>query len=137
MTYDERVVRRSRVDDPEIVTRDAEVVVDRAVEVRPSGGEMLRRAVVLFFGVIQILIVLRIFLLLLDAREGNAIVAFVLDASQVFVAPFHGIFGEDALRSGGSIFDVAATAALVGWTVLEMIVLWVVALFRREPTARV
>jgi hypothetical protein len=109
-------------------------VVDRTTIVRPSGGELVRRAVVLIFGIIQTLIVLRIVLLLLNAREGNDLVSFILNTSQVFVAPFIGIFNSDALRAGGSILDIAAIAALVGWTVFEWIVLWATDLFRREPT---
>lgn len=107
-------------------------VVERA-EVRPSGGEMIRRLVVLVFGIIQAFIVLRIVLLLLNAREGNGIVSFILDVSQLFVAPFVGIFSTDALRQSGSVLDIAAIAALVGWTILEMIILWAVNLLRREP----
>lgn len=107
-------------------------VVERT-DVQPSGGELIRRAVVLIFGIIQIFIGLRIVLLLLNAREGNAIVSFILDVSQLFVAPFVGIFNTDALRTSGSVLDVAAIAALVGWTILEAIVLWAVNLMRREP----
>jgi hypothetical protein len=101
--------------------------------IRPSGGEMGRRIVTLIFGIIQTFIVLRIVLLLLNAREGNGLVQFILDVSQIFVAPFVGIFNSDALKASGSILDIAAIAALVGWTILEMIVLWVVNLARREP----
>jgi hypothetical protein len=107
-------------------------VVERA-DVSPSGGEMLRRVVVLIFGIIQALIILRIVLLLLDAREGNDIVSFILNTSQLFVAPFVGIFNSDALKAGGSVLDIAAIAALVGWSILELIVLWAVNLLRREP----
>lgn len=107
-------------------------VVERT-EVSPSGGETLRRVVVLLFGIIQVLIVLRIALLLLNAREGNDIVAFILNTSQLFVAPFIGIFNSNALESGGSVLDLAAIAALVGWTILEMIILWGVNIMRREP----
>jgi hypothetical protein len=32
------------------------------------------------------------------------------------------------------MLDVAAVTALVGWVVLEAIVLWAVGIFRREPT---
>lgn len=135
MTYERRVVTRTD-QDPGYVepvgTARTDQVVERA-EVRPSGGEMLRRVVVLIFGIIQAFIVLRIVLLLLNAREGNDIVAFILNTSQLFVAPFNGIFNNDALASGGSVLDVAAIAALVGWTILEWIVLWAVNLFRREP----
>jgi hypothetical protein len=129
MTYEERVVRRS---DEDVTTGTTGTVVNRATTVSPSGGEVARRVVVLIFGIIQVLIILRIVLLLLNAREGNDLVAFLLNASQVFVAPFEGIFNTDALKSGGSILDIAAVAALVGWTVLEAIVLWIVQVFRRE-----
>jgi hypothetical protein len=142
MTYERRVVT-STDEDPAVVqagttyvapagTTRTNQVVERA-EVRPSGGEMLRRVVVLIFGIIQVFIVLRIVLLLLDAREGNDIVSFILNTSQLFVAPFVGIFNNDALKAGGSILDIAAIAALVGWTILEAIVLWAVNLLRREP----
>jgi len=127
MTYEERTVRQSST------TAVPGEVVDRTTVVSPSGGELLRRAVVLVFGIIQILIVLRIVLLLLNAREGNDLVAFILNASQIFVAPFNGIFNTNALTAGGSVLDIAAIAALVGWTVLEWIVLWATNLFRREP----
>ena len=130
MTYQERVVRRS---DEDMTTGSTGTVVSRATTVSPSGGEVARRVVVLIFGIVQILIALRIVLLLLDAREGNDLVAFLLNTSQLFVAPFEGIFRTNALTSGGSIFDIAAVAALVGWTVLEAIVLWIVQVFRREP----
>jgi len=110
----------------------ASTTVERA-EVSPSGGEMLRRVVTLIFGIIQVFIVLRIVLLLLDAREGNDLVAFILNTSQLFVAPFIGIFNRDELTSSGSVLDIAAIAALVGWTILEFIVLWAVNLMRREP----
>ena len=94
---------------------------------------MARRVIVLIFGLIQILIGLRIVLLLLDAREANALVSFILDLSQLFVGPFEGILRTDALRASGSILDITAIVALVGWTILEMILLWIVNIFRREP----
>ena len=50
-----------------------------------------------------------------------------------FVAPFDGILNSNALSSGGSTLDVAAVVAFVGWTILELIVLWAVGIFRREP----
>jgi hypothetical protein len=132
MTYERRVVTRR--EDPGYVapaTSTGEVV--DTTQVAPSGGELLRRIVTLIFGLIQTLIVLRIVLLLLNAREGNGIVQFILNASQPFVAPFVGIFNVDALHASGSVLDIAAVAALVGWTILEAIVIWAVNIMRREP----
>jgi hypothetical protein len=105
----------------------------RITRTGPGGSEMTRRVVVLVFGLIQILIGLRIVLLLLDARTGNALVSGILDVSQIFVAPFNGILNTDALESGGSVLDIAAIVAFVGWTILELIIIWAVGIFRREP----
>ena len=98
----------------------------------PGGSEMGRRIVVLVFGLIQIVIGARFVLLILDAREANGLVSGILNLSQLFVAPFEGILRTDALHAGGSTFDVAAVVAFIGWTVLELIVMWAVGIFRRE-----
>jgi hypothetical protein len=132
MTYEERtVVHRDEVD---AADRDhGTAVTSRTVEARPSGGTVAGRIIVLIFGIVQALILLRIVLLLLNAREGNELVSFILNSSQIFVAPFEGILRTDALRSGGSIFDVAAVLALIGWTIVEALFLALVGVFRREP----
>jgi YGGT family len=129
MTYDERVVRTD--DDPGY---DRDTVVQRRVSRYPSGGELASRVVILLFGIIQVLIILRIILLLLNAREGNDLVAWILNTSQIFVAPFNGMLNVDNLKSGGSVLDVAAILALVGWSVLEAIILAFTGIFRREAT---
>jgi hypothetical protein len=131
MTYDERVVR---TDEDPVVNRGG-TVVERRVTRTPSGGELAGRIVILIFGIIQVFIILRIVLLLLNAREGNDLVAFILNTSQIFVGPFNGILNVDNLKAGGSVFDIAALLALIGWTVLEAIILAAVGIFRREPTA--
>lgn len=99
----------------------------------PGGSELTRRVTVLLFGLIQIVIGARILLLILDAREANGLVSAILNISQFFVAPFDGILHTNALTSGGSTLDGAAILALVGWSVLELIVIWGIGIFRREP----
>jgi len=93
----------------------------------PSNGEYARRITVFVAGLIQGFI-------LLDAKETNGLVAVVLNVSQVFVAPFDGILHTNALHAGGSVFDVAAVVALVGWTLLEGLVIAGIGIFRRETT---
>jgi hypothetical protein len=97
---------------------------------RPSGSTLASRVVIVVFGLIQLVIGLRIVLLALDARTGNDLVRAILDISQVFVAPFEGILRTNALSSGGSTLDVAAVLALIGWTLLELVVLAVVRIAR-------
>ncbi len=99
----------------------------------PSMAELLRRIAIFVFGIIQALIVIRIVLLLLDARETNGLVSGILNVSQVFVAPFDGILHTNALSASGSVLDLAAIVALVGWTIVEVLVIAGLAIFRREP----
>ena len=99
----------------------------------PGGSELTRRIVVLLFGLIQIVIGARILLLLLDAREANGLVTAILNISQFFVAPFEGILRTDALHAAGSTLDLTAAVAFIGWTVVELIVIWAVGIFRRQP----
>jgi hypothetical protein len=130
MTYDERVVR----EEEPVVDRGPAVVERRTVKRSPSGGEFASRIVILLFGIVQVLIILRIVLLLLNAREGNDLVAFILNTSQVFVSPFNGMLNIDNLKSGGSVFDIAAVLALLGWTLVEALILAAVGIFKREPS---
>ncbi|HEY7130934.1 MAG TPA: hypothetical protein VH440_01725 [Candidatus Limnocylindrales bacterium] len=128
MTYEERVIRTT--DEP---TYTGDEVVARRVTTSPSGAELASRLVIFLFGIVQVLIILRIVLLLLNAREGNDLVSWILNASQIFVAPFEGMLNTNALSSGGSVLDVAAILALVGWTIVEALVLALLNIFRHRP----
>ena len=117
---------------PAIASRETVTTASHSTTSTPGGSELGRRIVVLVFGLIQIVIGARIVLLLLDAREANGLVSGILNLSQIFVAPFEGILRTNALHSGGAVFDVAAIVAIVGWTILELIVIWAIGIFRRE-----
>lgn len=107
-----------------------ETVTERHVDTGPTGYDLVSRAVVVVFGIIQLLIVLRIGLILIGAQEGNAIVDFVLAASAPLVAPFEGIFPRDDVSEGGATLELASVAALIGWTVLEIVILAIVRIAR-------
>jgi hypothetical protein len=104
----------------------------RTTSAGPGGSEMTRRVVVFVFGLIQLVIGVRFVLLLLNAREANDLVSGILDVSQLFVAPFDGILRTDYLHASRSVLDITAIVAFVGWTILELIVIWAVGIFRRE-----
>jgi hypothetical protein len=108
-------------------------VVSETVRRSPSGAETARRVVVFLFGIIQALIVVRIVLLLADANQANQLVRFIYDTSSFFVGPFEGILNTNAVRAGASIFDIAALVALVGWTILEFLIIAGIGIARREP----
>lgn len=89
----------------------------------PTGGEVVRRTVMLLFGILQGLLILRIVLLLLVANQGNDIVAAIINFTDIFVEPFRGMFQLDRVRADqGSVLDVAAIVALIAWTLIEAVV---------------
>ena len=92
------------------------------------------RVVYFLFGILQALLILRIVLLLLIANPGNDIVALILSLTDPFVEPFRGMFALDRVGdSEGSIFDLAALVALIGWTLVEALVLAAMRIFARRP----
>jgi uncharacterized protein YggT (Ycf19 family) len=112
----------------------APVVHDRVVTTG-SPLDTIRRLVWLVFGVLQAMIVLRIILLLLNANEGNDLVAFIVGVTDPFVEPFRGMFRLDQVNgASGSVLDVAAIVALVAWTLIEALVLGIVSLADRRTT---
>ncbi len=91
---------------------------------------MIERLIVWIFGLVQLLIILRIVLLLLAAREGNPIVSFVYDITDLLVAPFRGILGINQIAAGKTDLDVAAIVAIIGWTILELVIIGLIRIFR-------
>ena len=90
------------------------------------------------FGILQALLILRIILLLLVANPGNDIVDFVFGITQPFVEPFVGMFSLNRVEADqGSVLDVAAIVALIGWTLIEALILAAIRIFSRRPAEAV
>ncbi len=131
-------------DDPNIV-REREVVredpapayVDRPRRVvGPGPLDYASRIVALLFGILQALLILRIIFLLLIANRDNSIVQTVLSLTDPFVSPFVGMFRFNDVRStSGSVLDIAAIVALIGWTIVEWLILAALNVFRHHDTA--
>jgi uncharacterized protein YggT (Ycf19 family) len=104
----------------------------------PAGPEPVvtaARVVTFAFGILQALLILRIVLLLLIANPGNDVVALILNVTDPFVEPFRGMFSLDRVGSDeGSVFDVAALVALIGWTLVELLILAGLRIFARRPS---
>jgi uncharacterized protein YggT (Ycf19 family) len=86
----------------------------------------------LLFGVLQALLIIRIILLLLVANHSNDVVALILGATDPFVEPFRGMFSLDKVTNGRSMLDIAALVALVGWTLIEALVVALLSLGARR-----
>jgi uncharacterized protein YggT (Ycf19 family) len=123
-----------RTEETHTTYTDAPVAEDvhqqSTVSYAPSGAGMIERLIIWIFGIIQLLIILRIVLLLFAARDANPIVSFVYSITDLLVAPFRGIFGINEVAAGAAALDVAALVALVGWTILELVILGLVRIFR-------
>ena len=108
---------------------------DRAyVEAGPSGATTAARIVTFAFGILQVLLILRIVLLLLVANPGNGLVDAIFAITQPFVEPFIGMFSLNRVEADqGSVLDIAAIVALIGWTLIELLVLAAIGIFQRQP----
>ena len=93
------------------------------------------RVVSLLFGILAVLIALRILLLLLVANTGNAIVDFVYSVTEPFVAPFRGIFSFELVSAGDATLDIGAVVALVGWLLIYLLIMAILRLGDRNTAA--
>jgi uncharacterized protein YggT (Ycf19 family) len=119
------------------VVEPAEPVYQSTRVTRYSQGpmEIIEKVLLLIFSLIELVIVLRIVLLLLAARQGNDIVQFVYNLSDLFVAPFRGILRIDEVQAGLAALDFGAVVALIGWLIIEVVLVAIVRLFRPSATA--
>ena len=137
-------VERDRVDDrgyvpPAQPAASPQVNVNAAdrgptyVDDSPGPMYYVRRVLSLLFTILAVLIGLRILLLLFVANQQNAIVDFVYDVTEPFVAPFRGIFNFDTVSpGGGSVLDVAAVVALIGWLLIYILLMAILRLGDRR-----
>jgi hypothetical protein len=91
---------------------------------RPTYSLRAEQAVWLLAGVIDALLVIRFAFKLLAASTQASFVTFIYDLTQVFVAPFHGIFNTSA--SGRNVFEPESLVAiaiysLIGWGLASLV----------------
>ena len=139
--YETTTTRQTSSTDPAGVAPAATSVrtTERAyVPAGPGAAATFVRLVTFIFGILQALLILRIILLVLVANHSNDIVAFVLSASDPFVEPFRGMFALDRVKADqGSVFDFAALVALIGWTLIEMLIIGAIRIFDRRTVSTV
>ena len=136
--YERTTVRETTAETDPVVARpahDRDHVVTRESSYRAgtTGGEMIRRFVILLFGILQGLLILRIILLLLVANPGNDVVSMIMGITDPFIDPFRGMFQlERVAADQGSVLDIAAIVALIGWTLVEALVIAALSLGARR-----
>lgn len=135
MTYDDRtVVREREVEPPPAASPAGQVNVNSSpgyapaytpvvTTTAPGPLTMVRRIVALLFGILEVLLALRVILLALGANSGNALVDGIYNVTEPFVAPFIGVFNINHVSpTGTSVIDIAALVAIVGYALLAVLV---------------
>ena len=138
--YERTTVQQTASNDPyEAEVRGNTVrTTERARAAGPGGAAVVSRFVKFLFGVLQVALILRVILLLLVANTGNDVVQLILTLTDPFVEPFRGMFQLDRVTADqGSVLDIAAIVALVGWTLVELLVLALVRVFDRNTVTEV
>lgn len=134
----ERIVERERpvAAAPAPASANVNVSGDRGyVATGPGPLYWARRVIALLFGILFALLILRIVLLALGANSDNGIVDGIYGITEPFVAPFRGIFSMDEIRPvGRSVFDIAALVALIGWALIELLILAILRIGDRDRT---
>ncbi len=142
MTEYQQTTTRETTTDPSVAPAPAATSVRTTesayVPAGPGGATVASRIVTFAFGILQALLILRIILLLLVANPGNDIVGLVFGITQPFVEPFVGMFSLNRVEADqGSVLDVAAIVALIGWTLIEALILAAIRIFSRRPAEAV
>ena len=92
--------------------------------VRATYSLRAEQAVWLLTGVVDALLIIRFLFKLLAASTQASFVTFIYDLTQVFVAPFHGIFNTAA--NGRNVFEPESLVAiaiysLIGWGLASLV----------------
>ncbi|MHB1132487.1 MAG: hypothetical protein ACYC4L_08890 [Chloroflexota bacterium] len=127
------------VEQREHVVTDAAGLQHRARTVRDVGAEQRlnvrtgSQVVLLFFGVVEILIGLRIILKMIGANPDNDFASLVYNAAGLFLGPFFGLVGSPA--AGGVVVEVPSLIAMLVYAMLGWLLITVVwPLFERPTT---
>lgn len=106
------------------------------VPAAPGPITVARRVVDTIFGIIEVLLVLRVILLALGANSGNALVDGIYNLTEPLVAPFIGVFSINHVHpTGNSVIDVAALVAIVGWFLIGLLIDAILRVADRRPYA--
>lgn len=80
-------------------------------------------------GILNLVILIRLFLLLVGANQVG-FTTFIMNITNVFVAPFQGIFPSPS--NGVQYLEAASLAAIVVYTIIALIIATVIGLFSND-----
>jgi hypothetical protein len=95
----------------------------------------LTQLIWLFFGVLEVMIALRIGLLLIGANPNSPVVAFIYGLTFLFLFPFNGLIGSPS--TGNMVFELSSVFAMVIYALLAWIIERIVWLIFYRPRGQV
>jgi uncharacterized protein YggT (Ycf19 family) len=118
------------------------VIVDDGDNVaRPAAADRaaftIGNLVYLLFGILEALLAFRLVFRLLGANPASSFVDFIYNATEPFVAPFYGIFGEPTIANGVtgvSVFDTSTMVAMLVYGLVAWILVRIIAALSGRPT---
>jgi YggT family protein len=83
-------------------------------------------------GALQLLLGLRFLLQLSGANRDNLFARFIYNFSAPFAAPFDGLFNPPTFGDGANIFDTNILVGMVGYSILVLLAIRLIWVFRVE-----
>ncbi len=101
------------------------------VEPTPTARIYRREQIVYFiFGVIEVLIIIRVVLRLLAANPDAAFTSLIYTLSGPFIAPFEGVFPTP--HSSGSVLELSSLLAVIVYALLAYLIVRMIEVFSRR-----
>ena len=105
----------------------------RAIEAANQNSAIARivRIIYFLFGLLEVLLALRIVLHMFSANPGNAFADFIYALSSPFVILFNGLFTNPALGTG--VLELTTVVAMIAYAILAWVIGRVVWLALSRP----
>lgn len=97
-----------------------------------SRADRARQVVYLIFGIIEVLIGIRVVLKLLAANPDAGFSSFIYGITGPFVAPFLGVFPEPS-GNNGSVFELSSVLAIIVYMLLAYVIVRVIHIMSHRP----
>ncbi len=108
-----------------LVQREEQVFED-TYAARANSLDRIARIIQFVFGLLLVLLALRFLFRVINAGTGNGLVNFIYNITAPFVAPFNGIFNDQALNNNASVVEFSTLIAigiyaLLAWGIVKML----------------
>ena len=102
-------------------------------EIRRTNAQWTARVIYFVFGVIEIVIAIRILLKLIAANEASGFARFIYGFTAPFLAPFQGVVNSPRARNG-STFELSSILAILIYLLISWLIVRLLFLLLDRPT---